>query len=103
MVLIIGDEDFFHTTLTAELYDVWSKNPNRFEWRGLGFCAASLFEWGSPTQKQRPQSRFHEVIDDRGIEDAMGAPARLCHRAVNPYLRRTQALRSVEKGRFLYR
>src|SRR5258705_12151658 len=42
---------------------VWSKNSNGLKWRGLGFCTGSLFEWASPTQKQRLQSRFHEVID----------------------------------------
>jgi hypothetical protein len=29
--------------------------------RGLGFCPGSLFEWASPTQRQRLQSCFHEV------------------------------------------
>src|SRR6267378_2695339 len=58
---------------------LWSKNSNGLKWRSLGFCTGSLFEWASPTQKQRLQSRFHEVIDYRGIQDALGAPARLCH------------------------
>ena len=32
------------------------------------------------SRKQRLQSHFCEVIDWRGIQDALGAPARLCHR-----------------------
>ena len=59
---------------------VWSKNSNSMKWRDLGFCTASLFEWASPIQKQRLQSRFHEVIDYGGIQDALGAVARLYHR-----------------------
>ena len=47
----------------AEDEPVWSKNSNGLKWRGLGFCTGSLFERTSPTQKQRLQSRFHEVID----------------------------------------
>jgi len=59
---------------------VWSKYSNGLKWRGLGSCAGSPFEWTSPTQKWRLQSCFHEVIDYRGIEDALCAPARLCRR-----------------------
>src|SRR6267143_7051243 len=59
---------------------LWSKNSNGLKWCGLGFCTGSLFEWASPTQKWRLQSCFNEVIDYRGIQDAWGAPARLCHR-----------------------
>src|SRR5205823_11554878 len=51
---------------------VWSKNSNGLKWRGLGFCTGSLFEWAFPTGKLRLQSRFHEVIDYRGIQDALG-------------------------------
>jgi hypothetical protein len=40
---------------------VWSKNSNNVKWRDLGFCTGSLFEWASPTQEQRLQSRFHEL------------------------------------------
>ena len=59
---------------------VWSKNSNGLKWRDLGFCTDSRFEWASPIQKQRLQSRFHEVIDHRRVQDALGAPARPCHR-----------------------
>jgi hypothetical protein len=41
---------------------------------------SSLFEWAFPTQKHHLQSRFHEAIDHRGIQDTLGASARLCHR-----------------------
>jgi hypothetical protein len=61
---------------------VWSKNSNGLKWRDLGFCTDSLFEWASPIQKQRLQSRFHEVIDYRGIQDALGA----CSSVVNQEL-----------------
>jgi hypothetical protein len=64
---------------------VWSKNSNGLKWRDLGFCTDSLFEWASPIQKQRLQSRFHEVIDYRRIQDALGASARLCHRNQKRY------------------
>jgi WD40 repeat protein len=57
-----------------------SKNSSGMKWRGLGFCRGSLFAWAPPIQEQRLQSRFHEVIDYWGIQDALGAPARLCHR-----------------------
>src|SRR6266436_8653053 len=56
---------------------------NKLEWLELArlrFCAGSLSEWASPTRKQRLQSRFHEVRDYRRIEDALGAPGRLCQR-----------------------
>src|SRR5258708_25397830 len=56
------------------------KTRTALKWRALRFCTGSLFEWTSPTQKQRLQSRFHEGMDYRGIQDALGAPARLCHR-----------------------
>src|SRR5437764_12633371 len=59
---------------------LWSKNSNGLKWRGLEFCTGSLFEWASPTQKQRLQSCLHEVIDYRGIQNALGALACLCHR-----------------------
>src|SRR5260370_42427011 len=49
-----------------KLHLVWSKNSNGLKCRGLGFCTGSLFEWASPTQNQRLQSRFHEGIDYRG-------------------------------------
>src|SRR5258706_5141758 len=58
---------------------VWSKKSNGLRWRSLRFCTGSLFEWTSPTQKQRLQSRFHDGMDYRGIQDALGALARLCH------------------------
>ena len=62
------------------------KKLERLEkWRDLGFCTDSLFEWASPIQKQCLQSRFHEVIDYRRIQDALGAPARLCHRNLKRY------------------
>src|SRR5258708_5084767 len=56
------------------------KTRTALKWRALRFCTGSLFEWASPTQNQRLQSRFHEGMDYRGIQDALGAPARLCHR-----------------------
>jgi short-subunit dehydrogenase len=51
---------------------LWSKNSNGLKWRGLGFYTCSLFEWASPTQKQRLQSRFQEVIDYRRIPARKG-------------------------------
>jgi hypothetical protein len=59
------------------------KKLERLEMAWFRFCTDSLFEWASPTQKQRLQSCFHEVIDYGGIEDALGAPARLYHRNVD--------------------
>jgi hypothetical protein len=59
---------------------VWSKNSNGTKSRGLGFCPGSVFEWASPTQRQRLQSCFHEVMDYTRIQDTLGAPTRLCHR-----------------------
>src|SRR5258706_10131059 len=41
------------------------KKLERLEMACLRFCTGSLFEWTSPTQKQRLQSRFHEVIEYR--------------------------------------
>jgi len=35
---------------------VWSKDSNGLKWRSVGFCTGSLFEWASPTQKQRLRS-----------------------------------------------
>ena len=71
------------------------KNSNGLNWCGLGFCAGSLFEWAFATQKQWLQSCFHEVTDYRGIEDALGAPARL-------YQRSSESRTPVAKRAFLY-
>jgi serine/threonine protein kinase len=49
----------------------------RHEMAWLRICTGSLFEWASPIEEPRLQSRVHEVIDYRGIQDALGAPTRL--------------------------
>ena len=56
------------------------KKLERLEMAWLRICTDSLFDWASPTQEQRLQSCFHELLDYRGIRDALDAPARLCHR-----------------------
>jgi len=38
-----------------------SRGRNGLNWCGLGFCAGSLFEWDSPTQKQQLQSSRRET------------------------------------------
>jgi hypothetical protein len=58
------------------------KKLERHEIAWLRICTGFLFEWASPIQKQRLQSRFHEVIDYRGIQDALGA----CSSVVNQEL-----------------
>jgi hypothetical protein len=56
------------------------KKLERHEMAWLRICTGSLFEWAPPIKEQRLQSRFREVIDHRGIQDALGAPTRLYHR-----------------------
>jgi hypothetical protein len=55
--------------LAADL--VWLKNSNGLKWRGLGFCTGTLFEWASPTQKQRLQSvwlaNYYFADDSSGL------------------------------------
>ena len=79
------DKDICRALLGGEILPVWSKNSNGLKWRGLGFCTGSLLECASPIQKQRLQSRFHEVRDYKRVQDALGAPARLCHRNQKRY------------------
>jgi len=52
---------------------------------GLLWARATGIHAEQSRQKQRLQSRFHEVIDHRRIQDALGAPARLCHRNQKRY------------------
>src|SRR6266404_3346342 len=65
---------------TGRLISCGQKTRTALKWRALRFCTSSLFEWPSLTQKQRLQSRFHEGMNYRGIQDGLCAPARLCHR-----------------------
>jgi hypothetical protein len=55
--------------LAADL--VWLKNSKGLKWRGLGFCTGTLFEWASPTQKQRLQSvwlaNYYFAHDSSGL------------------------------------
>jgi hypothetical protein len=51
------------------------KKLERPEMAWLRIFTGSLFEWASPTQEQRLQSGFHEVIDYRGIQDAWPFPS----------------------------
>src|ERR1700730_11055728 len=44
------------------------KKLERLEMVRLRILHRPLFECASPTQKQRLHSRFHEVIDNRGIQ-----------------------------------
>jgi hypothetical protein len=56
--------------LAADL--VWLKNSNGLKWRGLGFCTGTLFEWASPTQKQRLQSDGWRIIISPMIPQGCG-------------------------------
>ena len=47
------------------------KKLEQLEMAWLRIYTRSLFDWASPTQKQHVQSRFHEIIDYRGIQDAL--------------------------------
>jgi hypothetical protein len=57
------------TTRMKELAALWNtrvvKKLNALNWCGLGFCAGSLFEWASPTQKQWLQYDRSVVMDSR--------------------------------------
>src|SRR6516164_2909281 len=62
--------------------------------QGFGFGQGSPVERVSLTQKQRLPSRFHEVMEYRGMRDGLGVPARLCHRNRES---RTSVARSFSK------